>query len=99
MLFLCSINFFYRNQYGFRFGPSTEVALINFMTTYTAVNNGSRYAALFIGIAKAFVTVDRAIFLDKLWEAGFRRIAYEWLISYLLNRKQVVYRPIGSSTN
>ena len=46
-------------------------------------------------VAKAFDTVDNVILLDKLWKVGFRRIPYEWLRSYLLNRRQVVC--IGSS--
>ena len=44
----------------------------------------------FIGLKKAFDTVDHEILLKKLWHDGIRGIANYWFKSHLTNRVQYV---------
>lgn len=83
--------FLSENQFGFREGLSTEVALITFLDNiYNGLNCGKKCTALYLDIAKAFDTVDHDILLDKLWLAGVRGLPHTWFKSYLEGRKQYV---------
>lgn len=89
--YLDRINFFSSSQFGFRCGKSTESALLKLTgELYLNLNASEIPAALFIDIAKAFDTVDHSLLLSKLFNVGFRGCIYNWFVSYLNNRKQVV---------
>lgn len=89
--FLNKTRFFSLNQFGFRLGLSTEVALLSFMDKVNnGLNDGKYVSGLFIDIKKAFDTVNHDILLNKLYNCGFRGMTYNWLKSYLSNRKQCV---------
>lgn len=89
--FLDRNKYFSKNQYGFREGLSTELALLNFMGQVNrGINDGHNVSGLFIDIKKAFDTVDHGILLKKLYNCGFRGTAHDWFNSYLSNRKQCV---------
>lgn len=91
LAFLDKNNFFSNNQYGFRKGLSTELALHNFMNKInTGINDGKYVRGLFIDIKKAFDTVNHTILLNKLYKCGFRGVARNWFESYLSRRQQCV---------
>lgn len=89
--FLEKINFFSKNQFGFRQGMNTETALLEFMDSVSnGLNRGKRVSGLFLDIQKAFDTVDHEILLSKLYNCGIRGVVHRWFRSYLLERKQCV---------
>ena len=51
-------------------------------------------AVIFVGLKKAFDTVDHKIFIRKLEHYGLKGIEKDWFCSYLTNRKQL-YRLIA----
>jgi hypothetical protein len=53
-----------------------------------AIDNDKFAVGIFIDFAKAFDTVNHDILLKKLYHYGIRGVAYNWLESYLTNRKQ-----------
>jgi hypothetical protein len=91
--FLNLIDFFVPNQFGFREGLSTELALRKFLLeVHTNLNNKqvSRVSALFLDIRKAFDTINHNVLLEKLELAGIRGLALSWFQSYLSGRSQFV---------
>lgn len=50
---------------------------------YDRLNNGKCCAGLVIDVMKVYDTVDHAISLDRLSNAGVRGIAHWWFASYL----------------
>lgn len=89
--FVTSKNFLSINQYGFRRGLSTEMALIMAMDNITqAIENHEHCVGLFLDLKKAFDTVDGDLMLKKLYCYGVRGNALKWFTSYLTNRTQSV---------
>ena len=81
----------YRDQYGFRRNHSTEMAIISLTTKITeAIENNEFTAGIFLGLSKAFDTVNHTILIEKLEHYGIRGIALEWFKNYLTNRSQIV---------
>ena len=79
------------NQYGFRQGYSTELALAKFHEdTLNNLDNSYATCALLLDLSKAFDSVDRKILLDKLYRYGIRGIAFNLIKSYLANRSQYI---------
>ena len=82
---------FYKYQFGFREQHGTDVALIILLDKImSALNDGDYVLGVFLDLSKAFDTVDHSILLMKMYKYGVRGIAYDWIISYLENRKQYV---------
>lgn len=89
--FIIKHNIFYKYQFGFQKGHSTNMALIVLVDKImSALDNGDFVLGVFIDLSKAFDTVNHKILLNKLYKYGFRGIVHEWLQSYLNNRKQYV---------
>ena len=89
----------HNKQFGFRKGYSTSMA-IHALTEnfYESVENNEFMLGLFIDLSRAFDTISHKILLDKLQHYGIRGIAWEWIRSYLSNRKQfVIYNQCKSS--
>ena len=79
------------NQYGFRKGRSCEHALLAAQNELiTSLSKNQISILLLIDFSKAFDMVDHRILLHKLQNYGIRGNAYNWLKSYLNERKQYV---------
>ena len=80
------------NQFGFRPGYSTELALCKFNEDIlTDIDNGYATCAVLIDLSKAFDSVNRTILLFKLFNYGIRGNTYNLLKSYLSNRNQFIH--------
>lgn len=87
------------NQYGFRQGHSTSLALTIFNDyVINALDNKEHVASIFIDLCKAFDTVDHSILASKLYHYGIRGTPLNLIVDYLKNRKQIVtYNSVSSS--
>jgi len=84
-------NLFYEKQFGFQKNSSTEHALLQLVEDITkSFEQGSYTLGVFIDLSKAFDTVDHKILFAKLRYYGISGKYYEWICSYLTNRKQYV---------
>ena len=89
--FLEKFNCFYKYQYGFRKGHSTNHALIEITEKIRKALDSRKFACgIFVDLQKAFDTVNHEILLEKLEHYGIRNISNSWFRSYLNNRKQLV---------
>ena len=93
-------NWFYKYQFGFRERHGTDIALIVLIDKImSALNEGDYVLGVFLDLSKAFDTVDHDIPLMKLYKYGIRGVAYDWIKSYLEERKQYVsFNKHDSST-
>ena len=79
----------YINQYGFREGHSTTLALIDVVDTIKMAIDRNEYAiGIFLDLEKAFDSIDHGILLHKLKHYGFRGHVNTFIESYLNQRKQ-----------
>ena len=89
--FLIVNNVLNENQFGFRKGRSCEHALLTAQNKIiNSLNKKQISLLLLIDFSKAFDMVDHEILLKKLAHVGIRGVAYNWVKSYLSNRKQYV---------
>ena len=83
-----------QDQYAYKFTGSTNCALIqtlNFISASLDCNsNNQRVGAIAIDFSKAFDTVDHVILLNKLCKLKIPNSVYNWIISFLTNRRQIV---------
>ena len=93
-------NLFYKYQFGFRERHGTDIALIVLIDKImSALNEGDYVLGVVLDLSKAFDTVDHNILLMKLYKYGIRGVAYDWIKSYLEERKQYVsFNKHDSST-
>ena len=56
----------------------------------SAMDNRESTAGVFLDLSKAFDTIDRHILPNKLHHYGIRGHSFNWVSSYLTNRKQLV---------
>ena len=88
----------YNIQFGFRKRQSTVIALPLTDRISKALCNGEYVLCVVLDFSKAFDAVNDEILLRKLYCYGIRRIAHDWLSSYVSYRSQyVVYDVVKSS--
>jgi hypothetical protein len=79
------------NQYGFRSGHSTYLALLQLYNKISsAIDKNEFIIGIFLDLSKAFDTVSHDILFDKLQHYGIRATTLDWFKSYLNNRLQYV---------
>ena len=89
--YLTNHNILYNNQFGFRRNHSTYMALIQLVNNITsAMDNRESTAGVFLDLSKAFDSIDHHILLNKIVHYVTRGHSFNWVSSYLTNRKQVV---------
>ena len=89
--YLDNYNSLCHQQFGFRKGYSTSMALIRLSDQlFTAIDNKKFTIGIFLDLSKAFDTVNHEILFTELEHYGFRGIVLDWMKSYFINRKQFV---------
>ena len=79
------------NQYGFRKGRSTSLAILDMVDKISnAIDNKDYSIGVFVDLSKAFDTLNHKILLNKLAHYGIRGTTLTWFTSYLQNRLQYV---------
>ena len=91
---------FYCDQYGFRQGHSTELALVRFVNDFIQqMDNFKIPTSILIDLSKAFDTLDHGILFSKLQYYGITGIELKFFHNYLSERTQFVdYLGISSDT-
>ena len=91
---------FYRSQYGFRKGHSTQFACVEFVDKMLQELDKKKIPiTIFIDLSKAFDTLNHDIMLHKLSHYGVCGNTLQWFGSYLSNRKQYVDFESSNSTS
>ena len=91
MSFFEKYNLINKNQFGFRKGHSTAMAISEFYENIIkSYDQGKATCAVLLDLSKAFDSVNHDILLHKLFHYGIRGNAWKLLKSYLQNRKQFV---------
>ena len=79
------------NQYGFRKGHSTSLALVDLYDKISeAIDKKEVAVGVFLDLSKAFDTVNHDILFKKLEHYSVRSIALNWMKSYFSDRQQFV---------
>ena len=87
-------------QFGFRKTKSTTSAILTITDHILKSFDSSKYTiGLFLDFKKAFDSVNHRILMRKLYHYGIRGVAYNWVLSFLSNRKQHVYLNKVTSEN
>ena len=82
---------FYKDEFGFRPGHSTELASLRFVDTLVQqMDNFYVPTSILIDLSKAFDTLDHDIVLSKLRYYGISGVELNFFASYLLERFQYV---------
>ena len=84
-------NLFYDNQFGFREGKNTCLAISKLMENlYESFNRSEIKQGVFLDFSKAFDSIDHNILLKKLPYYHFTSSAIKLMSSYLTDRSQYV---------
>jgi hypothetical protein len=82
---------FYKSQYGFRSGHSTELATLELLDRILQeMDNGKIPMCIFLDLSKAFDTLNHEILIEKLSYYGVKDKEAKLFKSYLTGRKQYV---------
>ena len=84
-------NQFFKGQYGFRKGHSTEMASLELADRILSfMDNGDTPIGIFLDLSKAFDTLNNNILLHKLKQYGLSKNSTGLIKNYLENRTQYV---------
>lgn len=76
-------------QFGFRKNISTTLATLHLLREISYSRDKKiPITGIFMDMSKAFDCVNHTILMHKLYDSGIRGNAYDWVKSYLLDRKQ-----------
>ena len=90
--YFTSNKLFYKGQYGFRQGHSTELAALEITDRITKLlDKGNLPFNIYLDLSKAFDTIDHNILIHKLKFYGFDKTALSLIKTYLSERKQYVH--------
>ena len=89
--FFSKFNLLSENQYGFRKGKNTELAIMKLTSEILpAVSQNKFCICIFLDYRACFDTICREIFFEKLFRYGVRGVALDLVKSYFIGRKQWV---------
>lgn len=88
--FLEKFNLISDKQYGFRAQRSTALALLELNERITTAMENKHTVGVILDLQKAFDTINHNLLLNKLSMYGIRGLSFNWIKSYLSNRKQYV---------
>ena len=96
--YLLKYSLLHAEQYGFRYGVSTQDALTNLVENVTKkLDDHESVSVLYLDVSKAFDSFNHEVLLFKLQHYGLRGIVFKWFESYLSARMQYVeYNGIKS---
>ena len=98
-LYLTENNVLYNKQFGFQKGHSTDYAIVQLADQMHEMFNKNIYTlGAFIGLPKAFDTVNHKILLKKLSHYGIKNKSLDWFTCYLSNRKQFIGYNVNSNS-
>ena len=89
--YLENYNILCHQQFGFRKGYFTSMALIRLSDQLSTATDYKKFTiGIFLDLSKAFDTVNHEIHFTKLEHYGFRGFVLDWMKSYFISRKQFV---------
>ena len=98
--YLTENNILFNKQFGLWEGHSTEHALVELVDQISSTFNDENYLlGIFIGLSKAFDTVDHKILIKKLEHYGINGKKLPWFKNYLTNRKQYIQYDSNNNNN
>jgi len=85
-------NVIYKYQFGFRKNHSSSMAVLEAVDfCYKCLDSKHFVLGIYFDLQKAFDTVDHVILMHKLYNYGIRGPMYNWIKSYLEDRRQFTF--------
>ena len=90
--FITAFSIFTPAQYGFQSGRSTTQVITKLLSYVIKAYHHKNYCVcFFLGLKKAFDSINHEVLFKKLFHYGFRGSSHDYLKSYFTNRNQYVY--------